>query len=212
MLLLPALAHAALRDDLRTALANGPTAAVVCSSGTEAMQRVASSLELLGDEVGDTTPFTTLFNVNTAVGLTYWEANKTVEMRFAMADEAAARQWVSTVGERLGKDPRAYDVHWKDGWGAIQSGEIPTSNPAASTDLLTHLSDAPVYAGEARLVVLLGTREVEARVVPLDAEGLLPGETCHVQIRAGEPLPCLPGDRFVVRRASPAATVGGGRT
>ena len=143
MLLLPALAHAALRDDLRTALANGPTAAVVCSSGTEAMQRLASSLELLGDEVGDTTPFTTLFNVNTAVGLTYWEANKTVEMRFAMADEAAARQWVSTVGERLGKDPRAYDVHWKDGWGAIQSGEIPTSNPAASTDLLAHLSDAP---------------------------------------------------------------------
>jgi selenocysteine-specific elongation factor len=74
----------------------------------------------------------------------------------------------------------------------------------------THLPDAPLYAGEARLHVLLGTREVEARVVPLDADGLVPGETCHVQLRAGEPLPCLPGDRFVVRRPSPAATVGGG--
>ncbi len=74
----------------------------------------------------------------------------------------------------------------------------------------THLADAPLFAEEARLTVLLGTREVEARVVPLDAEGLVPGETCHVQIRLGEPLPCLPGDRFVVRRASPAATVGGG--
>ncbi len=74
----------------------------------------------------------------------------------------------------------------------------------------THLPDAPVYAGEARLTILLGTREVEARVVPLDAEGLIPGETCHVQIRAGEPVPCLPGDRFVARRPSPASTVGGG--
>lgn len=74
----------------------------------------------------------------------------------------------------------------------------------------THLPDAPLFPEEARLTLLLGTREVEARVVPLDAEGLVPGETCHVQIRLGEPLPCLPGDRFVARRASPAATVGGG--
>lgn len=74
----------------------------------------------------------------------------------------------------------------------------------------THLPDAPLYAGEARLTVLLGTREVEARVVPLDAEGLVPGERCHVQLRVTEALPCLAGDRFVVRRPSPAATVGGG--
>jgi hypothetical protein len=63
---------------------------------------------------------------------------------------------------------------------------------------------------EARVVVLHGTREIEARLVPLDAEALVPGETVYAQLRAGEPLPCLPGDRFVVRRASPAATVGGG--
>ncbi|MDP2311230.1 MAG: selenocysteine-specific translation elongation factor [Pseudomonadota bacterium] len=74
----------------------------------------------------------------------------------------------------------------------------------------THLPDAPLFADEARLTILLGTREVEARVVPLDAEGLVPGETCHVQLRLGEPLPCLAGDRFVARRASPANTVGGG--
>jgi selenocysteine-specific elongation factor len=74
----------------------------------------------------------------------------------------------------------------------------------------THLANAPMFADEARLVILLGTREVTARVVPLDAEGLLPGETCHVQIRAAEPIPCTTGDRFVVRRESPAVTVGGG--
>jgi len=87
-------------------------------------------------------------------------------------------------------------------------GSLPS--PRVFDARYTHLADAPLYEGEARLTLLLGTREVEARVVPLDAEGLVPGETCHVQIRAGEPLPCLPGDRFVARRASPAATVGGG--
>ncbi|MFZ5480198.1 MAG: selenocysteine-specific translation elongation factor [Myxococcota bacterium] len=73
-----------------------------------------------------------------------------------------------------------------------------------------HLPGAPEYLEEAKLVVLHGTREVDARVVPLDADGLYAGRSCLVQIRAAEPLPCLPGDRFVVRRASPATTVGGG--
>ncbi len=87
-------------------------------------------------------------------------------------------------------------------------GSLPT--PFVVDARYTHLPDAPLFAGEARLTILLGTREVEARVVPLDADGLVPGETCHVQLRLGEPLPCLPGDRFVARRASPANTVGGG--
>ncbi len=74
----------------------------------------------------------------------------------------------------------------------------------------THLPDAPLYEGEARLIILLGTREVSMRVVPLDAGGLVPGEACHAQLRGAEPLPCLTGDRFVARRESPAVTVGGG--
>ncbi len=73
-----------------------------------------------------------------------------------------------------------------------------------------HLADAPLLPGEPGVVVLHGTREVPARVVPLEAEGLIPGERCLVQLHLAEPLPCLPGDRFVVRRASPSATLGGG--
>jgi selenocysteine-specific elongation factor len=73
-----------------------------------------------------------------------------------------------------------------------------------------HLPDAAVLPGEPGVVVLHGTREVPARVVPFVAEGLLPGERCLVQLHLSEPLPCMPGDRFVVRRASPSATLGGG--
>ncbi len=73
-----------------------------------------------------------------------------------------------------------------------------------------HLPDAPLLVGEPGVVVLHGTREVQARVVPLEGEGLSPGESGLVQLHLAEPLPCLPGDRFVVRRASPSATLGGG--
>ncbi len=87
-------------------------------------------------------------------------------------------------------------------------GSLPS--PLVVDCRYTHLPSAPSFDDDPRLVVLLGTREVEARVVPLDAEGLAPGWSGFVQLRAGEPLPCVPGDRFVVRRPSPAATVGGG--
>jgi selenocysteine-specific elongation factor len=73
-----------------------------------------------------------------------------------------------------------------------------------------HLPDAPPLPGEPGVVVLHGTREVAGRVVPLSAESLEPGARTYVQLHLAEPLPCLPGDRFVVRRASPSATLGGG--
>lgn len=115
----------------------------------------------------------------------------------------------ASAGERVALNLAGVEVDdvGRGSWIAAP-GALPA--PLVVDATYTHLPDAPVYAGEARLTILLGTREVEARVVPLDAEGLVPGETCHVQIRAGEPLPCLPGDRFVARRASPATTVGGG--
>jgi len=90
----------------------------------------------------------------------------------------------------------------------VAPGKVP---PALVVDVrYHHLPDAPAFDGEAHLVVLHGTREVPARLVPLDAEGLVPGRSCLLQIRAGAPLPCLPGDHFVVRQPSPALTVGGG--
>ncbi len=72
-----------------------------------------------------------------------------------------------------------------------------------------HLPDAEPMEEETRAVVMLGTREIAARLIPL-AGVVSPGSASFVQIRATEPLPCLPGDRFVVRRESPAATLGGG--
>lgn len=89
-----------------------------------------------------------------------------------------------------------------------QPGAVPS--PHVIDVRYHHLAGAPEFLEEARVTVLHGTREVSARLVPLDADGLYAGQACLAQIRAAEPLPCLPGDRFVVRRESPAVTMGGG--
>lgn len=55
-----------------------------------------------------------------------------------------------------------------------------------------------------------GTAERMGRVVLLEAEEMLPGDTAFVQIVLSAPVVVLPGDRFVLRSYSPVATIGGG--
>jgi len=55
-----------------------------------------------------------------------------------------------------------------------------------------------------------GTTEAVGEVVVLDAEGLDPGDSGLVQLRLESPLVAAPGDRFVLRLASPSITLGGG--
>ena len=82
----------------------------------------------------------------------------------------------------------------------------------------TYLIDASVLLepgarmlpGGERLQVHHGTRETPARVVPLEAEAIGPGEEGLAQLRLEAPLMPAPGDRFVLRRPAPPDTVGGG--
>jgi selenocysteine-specific elongation factor len=54
------------------------------------------------------------------------------------------------------------------------------------------------------------TAEILGRVVLLDAEILLPGDSAFAQIRLEEPMALWAGDRFVLRSYSPMVTIGGG--
>jgi len=56
----------------------------------------------------------------------------------------------------------------------------------------------------------LGTAEHIGELVLLDKQELAPGETGLVQLRMEAPVVCAPGDRFIVRLASPTITLGGG--
>lgn len=58
--------------------------------------------------------------------------------------------------------------------------------------------------------VYLGTREILGRMVLLGRESLGPGESSLAQFRFKEPVATRLGDRFIIRKPSPAETVGGG--
>ena len=73
------------------------------------------------------------------------------------------------------------------------------------------LPDAPArVTNRTRVHLHLGPREVLARVVLLENDEVLPGESQLIQLRLEEPGVAARGDRFVIRRYSPVQTLGGG--
>ena len=85
---------------------------------------------------------------------------------------------------------------------------------AAGAQLLarfTLLPDAPAaIRGPVPVRLHLYASEVLGRLRPLGVREIAPGATAAVEIRLGEPVVAVRGDRFVVRRPSPQATFGGG--
>jgi len=56
----------------------------------------------------------------------------------------------------------------------------------------------------------MGTRETPVRVVLYESERLEPGAVQYAQLRSGEPLVAVHGQRFILRDASATRTIGGG--
>jgi selenocysteine-specific elongation factor len=75
---------------------------------------------------------------------------------------------------------------------------------------LSLLPGAPRLESGDRLSFHLFASDVGARVRVLDGGVLAPGGSARAQLWLAQPVAAIPGDKFVVRRASPAQTVGGG--
>ena len=85
----------------------------------------------------------------------------------------------------------------------------PTQMLDAQVQLLA--SSPMPMASRTRVRLHLGTREIMARVVLPAAKPLTPGQESFAQLRLEAPVVAAWGDRFVLRRYSPALTIGGGR-
>ena len=72
------------------------------------------------------------------------------------------------------------------------------------------LQGAEALKHNAPVVLYAGTAEVQAHVRLLDGDAVEPGATAYVQVRLDAALAVRDGDRFVIRRPSPPATIGGG--
>lgn len=59
--------------------------------------------------------------------------------------------------------------------------------------------------------LFINTSEVLARLRLLGVEELLPGEQGWLQLELAQPVVCVRGDRYILRRPSPGETLGGGK-
>lgn len=87
-------------------------------------------------------------------------------------------------------------------------GFAPTSRLLARLELLPD-APAPIRGWTAVRVHLLAAEAV-GKVRPLGCDAIAPGETGLCELRLGAPLVAVRGDRWIARRPSPEATVGGG--
>lgn len=75
-----------------------------------------------------------------------------------------------------------------------------------------HLPDAAApLKHNVEVKLFVGSAEVMARTRTLGTRKIPPGETGWLQLALREPVAVLRGDRFILRRPSPSATLGGGQ-
>ncbi|RKH72874.1 selenocysteine-specific translation elongation factor [Corallococcus aberystwythensis] len=109
-------------------------------------------------------------------------------------------------------DVQTEDVH--RGMVLTRTGELPETSMLDVELTLLPAAEAPLPKRR-KLLLHLGTAQVEATVALLDLDSLAPGETGLAQLRLESPVGALVGQRFILRgsRALPGrgATVAGGR-
>jgi len=103
------------------------------------------------------------------------------------------------------------------GVGQIQRGDVlvhpgtyVTSNMIDVWCTLLPDADSPLKHNT-EIKFFLGAAEVMARVRLLGTQQLAPGEDAFLQLMLRQPVTALRGDRFIIRRPSPPATIGGGQ-
>jgi len=100
------------------------------------------------------------------------------------------------------------------GMALVRHDELPESRMLDVELTLLPAAEDPLPARR-KLLLHLGTAQVEATVALLDRESLEPGRTCFAQLRLAAPLAALPDQRFILRGARAlagrGATLAGGR-
>ena len=116
---------------------------------------------------------------------------------------------VATSGARTALNLAGVDRDQVPRGTVISDAELPC--PHMIDVMYRHLSSAPPLEDGSPVRVLLGTSECMGRIhAAADLDVFAPGVAKPAQIRLEAPLPCLPGDRFILRRTSPMETLGGG--
>ncbi len=116
----------------------------------------------------------------------------------------------AAAGQRVAVNLRGVEAASVARGDALAAGGL--LRPAAWLSVMLRLlPDAPELASGARVQLLAGTAEVAARLRLLDRDVLESGGTAPAQLQCAVPVALPSRERFVIRAASPARTLGGGR-
>ncbi len=100
---------------------------------------------------------------------------------------------------------------------ALHRGQVLAARGAVRPTLLLdsayrHLPDADApLAHNTEVKLFIGAAEVSARARVIGGEQIAPGEAGWLQLALAQPVAAARGDRFILRRPTPGATLGGGR-
>ena len=98
----------------------------------------------------------------------------------------------------------------------VKRGEVLTFpnyiHPTLLADVFLHYLPTAEHPlkHNAEVKVFCGTSEIIARVRLMSGEVILPSEAVYAQLQLREPLPAIRLQHFIIRRPSPAQTIGGG--
>ncbi|MXP65460.1 selenocysteine-specific translation elongation factor [Roseomonas sp. M0104] len=132
------------------------------------------------------------------------------ELRVRGLQVHGAKVAVAQPGQRVAVNLRGVEAARVPRGAALAAcGALPPSEWLSVE--LRAVADAAPLRNTARLRLLLGTQDLEARLRLLDRDALEPGETALAQLRCATPVAVPAREQFVLRIASPARTVAGGR-
>jgi selenocysteine-specific elongation factor len=150
--------------------------------------------------------------------LTSGEIQKDQEVELVPGGLIAKVRGVQVHGEMTGRaisgQRTAVNLQGVD-LAAVERGMVVTvARTFNSTQILdvrlSMLADAKPLKHLVKVRFHQGTKETLARVALIGQDVLAPGETSYAQLRLDEPVFCLHGDAFIIRRFSPTITIGGG--
>jgi selenocysteine-specific elongation factor len=152
----------------------------------------------------------TLRGAGVAMGeaLELWPLGRPARVRALQVH--GVRVAAAAPGQRVALNLRDVEV------GELERGmALAAPGAIAPSDWLTvalrAVDGAPPLRNGARLRALMGADEVDARLRLLDRDVLQPGEQALAQLRCARPAAVTASEHVVLRLASPAATVAGGR-
>jgi selenocysteine-specific elongation factor len=86
--------------------------------------------------------------------------------------------------------------------------DVTSDSLSCRIESLPNVKSPLVHGGN--YLILLGTSEVLGKLVLLEDRKVPPGGSAYAILKLEHKIPCLVGDRFIVRLPSPATTLGGG--